>query len=416
MLPIHLFRPGEGAARGLKILIVATPKTGNVWLKNLLAVAYGLPQLDFPVEMNEEALRALGGCWVAHQHLQASVEMLRLLAKFEVVVITLLRHPGDVLVSLRHFVPHSSTTPIFDRTADEMLKDGESYGERSHHYVKHHFAVQLNLSLLWMRLGAIPVRYEDLRADTVGALRRLTDTILPVDARRLRAAAVLSDFDRMQRREVGRAHHFRRGLSGEWITALPASVVEIFRTREPYPAQFAALGYSLDKKASMPDEPFESVRLDPFQGATHFDNGVALCDLVLELYMIHCFEAERRWPQPLATGGLDSFFGWLMAPSEADPFFGQSNVLITNLAHEIYRMRPDVQQVYPEPYGRQRLEFVQWLLIHGRCEYHLDSAFIAPVLNNIAEGLHLIGPHLSFEPAVGGMKPEGAVATAPFAA
>lgn len=416
MLPLHSFRTGDDVAHGLKILIVATPKTGNVWLKNLLAVAYGLPQLEFPVEMNEEALRAMGDCWVAHQHLQASVEMLRLLTKFEVVVITLLRHPGDVLVSLRHFVPHSSTTPIFDRTADEMLKDGEAYGERSHHYVKHHFAVQLNLSLLWMRLGAIPVRYEDLRSETVITLGRLTDAILPASARRLRAAAVLSDFNRMQRREVDRAHHFRRGLSGEWITALPASVVDIFRTRDPYPAQFAALGYTLDKKASMPDEPFESVHLDPFQGATHFDNGVALCDLLLELYMIHCADAEQRWPQPVATAGDASYFGWLMAPSEADPFFGQSNVTITNLAHEIYRLRPDLQQVYPEPYGRQRLEFVQWLLIHGMCEYKLDSAFIAPVMKNIADGLRLIGPHISFEPALGNAKPDGTGVTAPFAA
>src|SRR5438477_172277 len=60
--------------KDLKILIVSTPKTGNTWLKSLLALAYDLPVVEFPMpefwrDFDPEQFDKLGPRWIAHQHL-----------------------------------------------------------------------------------------------------------------------------------------------------------------------------------------------------------------------------------------------------------------------------------------------------------------------------------------------------------
>ncbi|MBI4476791.1 MAG: sulfotransferase domain-containing protein, partial [Acidobacteria bacterium] len=341
-----LFHATGNNAANLKILIVATPKTGNVWLKNLLALIYDLPQLDFPTELTEQTVGALGDKWVAHQHLQPSVEILDLLKQYGVTVVTIVRHPCDALVSLRHFVPHATDEWTHDVMAMEMLKDGDEIGDHTLNYVRQHFAVQLNLSLLWMRLGACAVHYENLLADPLQTLEGLTRILPPTQPWRIRAAVVLSDFHRMKRHNHGRSHHFRHGVSGEWTTELPPEIVEVFLTQEPYPTQFAALGYSLDIDR-IPPKPFDAVQLDPFRGASSFDNGVPISEFVVQTYFEACGGDLTRWPNPCATASQESFFDWLNAPAEQDPRPGD-RVLVTNLAHAIYKARSDLRELFPD--------------------------------------------------------------------
>src|SRR5438270_10342435 len=70
---MHSAVPEELRPKDLKILIVSTPKTGNTWLKYLLALAYDLPVVDFPMPkfwsgFDCEQFDKLGPRWIAHRH------------------------------------------------------------------------------------------------------------------------------------------------------------------------------------------------------------------------------------------------------------------------------------------------------------------------------------------------------------
>src|SRR5437762_385610 len=87
-------------SNGLKILIVSTPKTGNTWLKSLLAVAYDLPVVEFPLpefwrDFDAKQFDRLGPKWVAHQHLLPYDALVNWIRQRNVVLVTTIRHPGD---------------------------------------------------------------------------------------------------------------------------------------------------------------------------------------------------------------------------------------------------------------------------------------------------------------------------------
>ncbi len=364
----------------LRILILATPKTGNVWLKNLLSLAYDLPQKELPAGLTAKELDALGDRWVVHQHLLATSATLQLLRSRGVVVVTLVRHPGDVLVSLKHFVPHSSTTADYDHIADDMLRDGGDYAERTRGYVKQHFPSLLSISLCWMRCGAHVIRYEDLLSDPIGEMTRLSWAMnRPVEARRIPGAVFLSSFDRMKRREKARPHHFRQGRSGGWQGALPQSVVDIFRTQAPFPALFSALGYSCDADENEPVRPFDSATIDPFGGATYFENGVPITDFLVEAYLLHAGEVATRWLDPVETSGSDTFFTWLNRSCNEGANRDAEEGTVTNLARLVHRTRADLQATYPDPLGWDRRDYLAWFNRHGLHEYHLAPCFAAPL-------------------------------------
>jgi len=51
-----------------RILIAATEKTGNTWLKYLLAHIYELPTPYISQDFSEAEADSLGNRWVTHQH------------------------------------------------------------------------------------------------------------------------------------------------------------------------------------------------------------------------------------------------------------------------------------------------------------------------------------------------------------
>lgn len=55
-----------GTDPGLRILILSTPKTGNTWLRHLLAGEYRLPQFYVPPPLDCAKLDKAGERWVAN--------------------------------------------------------------------------------------------------------------------------------------------------------------------------------------------------------------------------------------------------------------------------------------------------------------------------------------------------------------
>jgi hypothetical protein len=112
---------------------------------------------------------------------------------------------------------------------------------------------------------------------------------------------------------------------------------------------------------------------------------VPIADVLVEILFVARGDDPGRWPHPVRTGVDDSFFAWLNAPCRADPCCGGAVPLVTNLAWNLHQARPDLRRAYPDPFGADRLGFVNWFLIFAMKEFGLDLAFTAPVLESIAK-------------------------------
>jgi len=121
-----------------------------------------------------------------------------------------------------------------------------------------------------------------------------------------------------------------------------------------------------------------------------FDNGAKIHDLARRMYLRLGNEA-RRFGNPFSTNARHSFYNWLNENVE-----GTSNtpLIVTRFWHEVYKLRPDLQQAYPDLMGADRPGFVEWMLTSGISEYDVDEHFV-PVqpqnsgLNGIPRGRSL---------------------------
>ncbi len=115
-----------------------------------------------------------------------------------------------------------------------------------------------------------------------------------------------------------------------------------------------------------------------FHGVRTFDNGAAISRMVVRVYFNLLPESRKRWPNPTEAFAEDSFFHWLNAPWEGD-LHRERGPVISNLMSQIYRHRSDVQEAYPEPLGKDRVDFCDWFIHSGKDEHNLDSRFVVPV-------------------------------------
>ncbi len=85
-----------------RIAIVSTPRTGNTWLRRMLDSVYSLPQVvaNFPHDIDWQQLPER--CILQH-HWDADPELRAKLEAHRFRIITLSRHPLDVLISILHF-------------------------------------------------------------------------------------------------------------------------------------------------------------------------------------------------------------------------------------------------------------------------------------------------------------------------
>jgi hypothetical protein len=374
----------------LKILIVSTPKTGNTWLRNLLAAIYDAPMREPPANVDLAALDDLGSRWVAHQHYFPFPDLVTWAQTRNVVTITLSRHPGDILVSLAHYIHNYTNHPHMDpdlrpffADIDQAATDGRMGDSAAATYLRfldERFFHDLNVSISWMQMqNPIYVRHEDLWLDPSATLRTLTDQIHPVSAESIERAIDRCEIDLLRAIPGNDRAFFREGRIGGWRAALPPRVAAHLRREEPYPSQIATLGYTFD-----PDDPLyhtppaARTSFNPFCGADQFDNGVRVVPILVAAYLSIATEITRRWGSPRATAGSDTFYHWLTDRAAKDPA-GQGVPTITNLMAYFHRQRADLQKLYPDPYGEHRIGYLLWYLRNAATEYDLDAALIEPV-------------------------------------
>jgi hypothetical protein len=382
-LPVHA-RPLDPGR--LKIIVTGTPKTGNTWIRHLLAALYELPM----VELND--FRAmnwpeLGPRWIGQQHYYAQRDLLEWGRTEGVVFVTPVRHPGDVLVSLRHHMQNMGSSALTDPYHSMLLDPPDVYGEHTLRFVQTGFFSLLQLSLDWLRGGwAYPVRYEDLWQSPLETLRALTDQFLPMPARRVRQAVCACEPDLMQSTFAADRNFVRKGGTGSWREVLPAGIQAVLAKSEPYPAQFASLNYSMDAT-----HPANTRRREPatvqhaLSSRSTFANGVPFAPILIRAYFGLPDDLMARWPDATLTGE-DSFFAWLNRPAASDPHAGRMTPVVTELACYLRSLRPDVAEAFRDPFGADRVKFTQWFLHNAVREYKFDPSFTLPVVRLRAEG------------------------------
>lgn len=362
----------------LKILIVSTPKTGNTWLRNLLAAAYGLPMVELSTAFDPAEAEGHGARWIAHQHFYPEPALLSWAEQHGVVLLTTTRHPGDVLISLYHYVQNYVGETAGFGTEATMVSDARPFGEKTASFVKQAFHSLLDISIQWMDTGRSQVvRYEDLWRDPVGTLAALTSRIYPIELDAIERAVEQCDISVMRKMAGSDGKFFRKGGAGNWRQDLPPEIVALFGTVEPYPAQLARLGYTFGEAGEI--VPHTAQRAARVSAIERFANGVAVPPIAIMLYLsFSAAQTEQRWPD-FADASDGSFYAWMRARADGDPHGrGGKLPIVTNLAAYIHRMRPDLQAHFPDLYGQSRAEYVLWFIRAASRVYQLDEVFLQP--------------------------------------
>jgi glycosyltransferase involved in cell wall biosynthesis len=111
-----------------------------------------------------------------------------------------------------------------------------------------------------------------------------------------------------------------------------------------------------------------------------FEHGVPIPPLARSFFR----RDERRFPNPYRT-----VFQALQAPSTE--LAVNPGDIVSTAAHELWRLRPDLQQAFPINTPQSQLGFAEWFARHGCAEARLDPVFARPV----AERLERSMPYLS---------------------
>lgn len=233
-----------------RIAIVSSPRSGNTWLRCVLRDAFSLPEVAVHNYMDA---RTLPQQCVLQVHWYREPNFQRFLADNSFRIITLARHPLDVLVSVLHFIRHEPETSQWlagngaippelagkSAASSEFLEYATSFGAENLLSVSYQW---------WHEPSAIKLRYEDLLADTAGELSRLAEQ-LGEDKQSIVNAASGNGFEVFQALPN---RHGWQGRAGLWRKLVPFDMAEQICHR--HARIFDSLGYGLDRTTLTSDE------------------------------------------------------------------------------------------------------------------------------------------------------------------
>src|SRR2546428_12307559 len=138
----------------MRILVVSTPKTGNMWVRTLLARLYGLPILELPSAFSPEKENNLGKRWITHGHYLPSCKLLEWAKRNQVILVTVIRHPAHALVSLQRYIQaYQDDASVAPELGKVMVDHGDEASlDRLLALVQGCFYCDLGISTFWVRL------------------------------------------------------------------------------------------------------------------------------------------------------------------------------------------------------------------------------------------------------------------------
>lgn len=248
----------------MKILIVAPPKTGNSWLKCLLASAYELDWLTSDkvpggagLEDFEQWLEASGfpENGVFHHHYDYSAELVEIAQHHGIHLATILRDPYDMFVSRYFFTQAQADNERrpdkqVNRQHDEMTGAAID-SEPVYSYLAESFGAQLQKGIDWLESGAsVVVRYEKLHSDPVEELTRATNEISPVTPSQVTLAIENCQATSLLQQRKGLRRRIRSATTGDWRNHLNDRHLALFQ--QYHADRIRALGYDVHEPRGEP--------------------------------------------------------------------------------------------------------------------------------------------------------------------
>lgn len=242
----------------IRIAVVSTPRSGNTWLRLMLASLYRAEQVAVhsPGDVSWDNLPK--GNFVLQIHWERTPEFIERLQAHGFKVVVLQRHPLDVLLSILQFSVHEPQTAqwLLGKHGDESSIQGRSPVSQEFltYAISQRAHALLNVSASWSEYAdAIAVRYEDLVANTERALAKVISCIGP-------AEADLVDVIQKNKLEALRPtsgnNHFWQGQPGLWKKLIPMPRVEQIVNSQL--DVFEAMGYRFESDASLSEEKAQS--------------------------------------------------------------------------------------------------------------------------------------------------------------
>ena len=238
----------------MRIIIAGPPRAGNVWLKCMLASIYGLRQLPLAATPRRPQLPLLKE-WVEaggfvdnaifHQHYDYSPELMAVVDAVPAHTVTIIRDPYDAFVSAYNNIQaHEDTGLRSGRRTDQIMGKPLDDPEVLAFLRKGGFRNNMVRAREWLESGRTQiVRYEELHADPVAALRRVTEALGPVPAGRIAAAVDACSAETMRKAGGARGGHVRTAKVGQAKEKLNEEHLAIFRDK--HAELIRSLGYEV---------------------------------------------------------------------------------------------------------------------------------------------------------------------------
>lgn len=236
----------------MRIIVASPAKTGNVWIKLLLAQIYNLKVLSQPPKIPVNFLNAFveAGHFeedsIFHQHFRPTEAFFAIVEQIDATVVTTIRHPYDVFVSLYYYVqrlpdkfhPQTKLYPLIGKDLDDpavfnYLEQGEDG-----------FGLEVSIALEWLESHRTNlIRYEDMIADIHKVLTGVTDAIQPVPMDKIEQAVRNNRAEALRKKSRKLNEHIRSATTGDWRNHLtPAHLNAI---NSAHGTAIERLGYKL---------------------------------------------------------------------------------------------------------------------------------------------------------------------------
>lgn len=232
--------PFKGGApdQPLRLALISTPRSGTTWVRLLLTQIYQLDQIVVHRPRDFDWSELPQRC-IVHAHVAPSPGLLEKLAASALSVITLARHPLDILISHLQFAQHRSAPWT------QTLKGATPTSERFIRFATSANNVgSLSLSRDWWQVaGVLKLRYEHLVADPTHEMESLARRLGHSPVNPISEAVRQTSLDRLIATERRRGHYWQ-GRPGLWRSLLPA--VEARLISEAHHQSLEFWGYTVD--------------------------------------------------------------------------------------------------------------------------------------------------------------------------
>lgn len=232
----------------LRIALVGSPRTGNTWIRTLLAESYGLAEMAVHAPTHLP-WPSLPDRLIVQLHWHRLPVFRAMLRAFGFRVVTVARHPLDVLVSVLQFCQSEPATEFWlsGEGGDEARLLGASPHDDGFRTwaLSNRARALLSVTPEWWDDGeAIRIRYEDVVAQPGAALAQVAKRLGAEPVRDVGEVGQRVSLEEMRRRFSANPGHFWKGrpgvgsevLDSATAGAIAAAHAPVFRALE-YPSR-----------------------------------------------------------------------------------------------------------------------------------------------------------------------------------